>query len=785
MELQLNAGMSAKIQTWSQRLFIAALFLFPWVAVPLSWFPFVLLKVSLFSVLLLVSIVLAAVGSYLRGGFSLPKGFLLYAVLALPIVYAISALFSQNTSLSFIGDGTDTNTLFFAAFCAVIVIGGSIVLSTKRSAVAALLALVASLAVAAVFQVLEVTLGPGLFGMSVFSALSSNLIGKWNDFGVLMGLVAVFAMVALDVMHLRMRLRVGAAALLALSLGFVALVGLDSAWQALALLAVCSGLATLFGMEGLSDPMMPRKRNVPYAAIIVLVIAVTGIAWGSQISATLIRVIPVSELEVRPSIGTTFDILKSTYGQSVQTTLVGTGPGTFIEQWLMYKPATVNTTQFWNLDFAGGSGVIPTAFITTGILGALTWVALLLLLVWFVLRSVVRPHSDPGLYAITMAASLGALYLFAASFMYLTGEIPLLIAFSLLAIALATHKLGLAHERVLLLRDTRFMARAVSMGTLAVVLITSAGVAYIASQRFAASLYVGRALATQADDSTVALGYATKASQVYANDATFRLLSTMKLSQAQAISNEDPKKSTDQPNRFQSAFADSVKYAQQAIAANPRNYQNYALTGQLFEALMPLKVSGAYDSAKQYYIEAIKRNPSNPGLFLSAARMEAQAGNEESFRQAIQSALSLKPNFTEAALLVVQFEVARNNIDGAIIAAQVAAQTAPQNPGIFFQLGLLKYAKGDADGARSAFELALKLQPDYANAKYFLGLTYQKLSRTQEAIALFEDLKKGNPGNAEVALILNNMKAGKDPFANSAPPVTPNPETRDTPPIKE
>ncbi len=82
-------------------------------------------------------------------------------------------------------------------------------------------------------------------------------------------------------------------------------------------------------------------------------------------------------------------------------------------------------------------------------------------------------------------------------------------------------------------------------------------------------------------------------------------------------------------------------------------------------------------------------------------------------------------------------------------------------------------------------ESALALQDNYANVQYFLGLSYVRLNRMEDAIKQFTRLAETNPENQEVAFILDNLKAGKSPFADAQPPVTPTPEKRPSLPIKQ
>ena len=122
------------------------------------------------------------------------------------------------------------------------------------------------------------------------------------------------------------------------------------------------------------------------------------------------------------------------------------------------------------------------------------------------------------------------------------------------------------------------------------------------------------------------------------------------------------------------------------------------------------------------------------------------------------------------------------NIKRAIDSVTASSVINPTDPGIFFQLGLLKYNIQDFDGAISALEKATTMTPDYANAKYFLGLSYEVTGEHQKAIEQFLGLKVTNPDSKEVDLILSNLIAGKPIFTNA--PST-KPEKAKSLPVKE
>ena len=57
------------------------------------------------------------------------------------------------------------------------------------------------------------------------------------------------------------------------------------------------------------------------------------------------------------------------------------------------------------------------------------------------------------------------------------------------------------------------------------------------------------------------------------------------------------------------------------------DYRAYSALGDVYSALVPLKVTGAYDSALASYTAAATRNPTGPQIPLAMAKLEATEGN--------------------------------------------------------------------------------------------------------------------------------------------------------------
>ena len=101
-----------------------------------------------------------------------------------------------------------------------------------------------------------------------------------------------------------------------------------------------------------------------------------------------------------------------------------------------------------------------------------------------------------------------------------------------------------------------------------------------------------------------------------------------------------------------------------------------------------------------------------------------------------------------------------------------------------FQLGFLYYRNDDLSRAEREFVRAVALNDNYSNARYFLGLIYDRRGERDAALAQFQKIADLNPGNEEVLRIVANLKAGRRALEAIVPPGTA-PEKRREAPVKE
>lgn len=756
---------------WARYAFIAGIALSLIGLFPVQWFPLQLGKLVAAAFLISIAGLLFILGGGL-GGVVGKKGYrAVWLVLLLPLTYAISYAVSADRSAGLLGYSVEVDTICFVTIASLTFLI-SFFLFRRLGSVRLLLASISTVGlVALVFQFISIFFGTKILP-AVFTDPSINLVGKWNDLGLLVGACLLMILICLECLSLSRARQIILACIALVAVLFLALVQYPAIW------ALLLGMMFVVGTWS-----FVTTKKLPWVSIVSGAICIFFLVWGAGVQTGLVKVFPVSSFEIRPALSTTLEIVRSSHGTSVKDFLVGTGPGTFASEWFLHKPEAINQSQFWNVGFSSGYSTLTTALGTVGLLGLLAWfIPLALVLVGLI--QVVRRRDTFNAYeqaAMAICVSLSA-YLWVAAFVYPPSQNILLLAFAITGAAFA---LSMKSDAADAQTAPVWMQRA-SLGVAILILVVLATANVAIAKRFVTEKHVNQgAVALGNGDINTALTEANAALAVEktADALQFGVQAGIVAMQQIAQSTSTPTQEVQQ--QFATITQTTISLGQQAQSANPNDYRAYFGTAKIYDLLASIGVEGAYEQAKQSYAAAQKLNPKNPEISLGIARLEYIHRNTQGTMDALKQALTLKQDYTDAILFAVQMYVAEKDIKNATIAAQAAVNSAPGVASLWFQLGLLHYSGNNMKDAAPALEQAVKLQPDYANAKYFLGLSYAELKRVPEAIQQFKDIASTNPDNAEVKLILSNLEAGKAPFDGAQPPVTSNPENRETAPISQ
>ena len=783
-------------------LYIAGIILMLLVVSPFTWMPSVFLKTSIAALCAALSLVVLFFSRLKTGTREMTRAGRLTLIFAalLPIAYLVSAWLSVDRSVALLGGGNEVDTLFFVGLGFAAFVGAFLLVRSPRAARPFLYLTVFAILAAVAFQYLNIFFGNALLPAALFSDKTVNLVGKWNDLGLLAALAALLLVARAECTQLSARAKIITALLLAVLALFLVVVNFSVAWWllfggvVLTLLfkwrfaradrraLAAAGAAAMGGRS--------RMWSAWFAGAVAL-ISLVFIVWGVSLQQRLPSILSVSSLEVRPAFSTTYQIDQSIRQGSLRRAVFGAGPNTFGEAWLAFKPAAVNQTQFWNIDFITGFSVLSTALVTCGIFGVISWLIPLLMVLIGLCALLRRPLArEADQRTLLLGLGLMAVFLWVSMILYATSQDVALLAFASAGAFLGYMISTRAPQGES--RPSSRLSRGIASLLFIILVIATLAITALIIRRLVAFSYEQSAAAALAEsDISAAATLDARSQSIERTGQSLRLGVEIDLAALQQLASTAPTTTEDTTAaqaRFKSLASDAIGQGVAAAELNPMDYQPYVELANVYGFLASLKVQGAYDNARQAYLQAIQRDPTNPSLPLLLARTEATqdlTGNLTEIQALVKQSLTLKNNYTDAFLLVEQIAVAQNDLNTAVQATKLAVQSAPDQASLWFELGLLYYAGNDMGDATPTLEQAVKLEPDYANAKYFLGLAYQKQGRNQDAIQQFTDIQKTNPDNAEVKLILSNLEAGHDPFAGATPPVTPTPTARAKAPIQE
>jgi len=726
--------------------------------------------------------------------FLLPKSLCRTSVFLI-ISIIISSFLSIHVAKSFFGQGFEIGNasfivLLFLAGCAVY----NIVLRQKDRAVVLYVGIVSAYIIAFIVHLLRVIFGPGFMTLGILNTATSSIVGSWYNLGTYSAIIFIVAILAIMFLRLSSKMKIFYWILSILSAIGIIVVADVRVWQIL--VVVFLGMTITLSLynwkivrqSGLGIVTSFRK-SLTWIPFVIFIVAGLLVWRGPAVISPLINKMNIGHVELvlpwQMTLGVTSSVLQS-------YPLFGVGSNNFGQAFLAYKPAGINNTDVWSAEFYSGFGFIPTFVATYGLVGSMLWI-LLFIFFGIISTKVLRnlPAEADKKFMIVSSFSI-SVFLWFIAFISVPSHTILLFTFvfSAIFLALATSS-GLVQERVYApLLGTKMNKLFSSFVALVILILIVWGLVYI--KKTIAFVYFGNgveALSVSGDveKSDRAFSKAIKMdnSDVYwRGKAEVALVAAQKLA-ATVTPTTSASTTQDVLTKINDILNRGLADAKKATAYDPTNYYNHLSEARVSESAANIKMQNGYENAVAAYNSAINLNPFNPSLYLSLANLQAKQAKYDDALQSLGRSLQVKNNYLDAVFLLSQVYASKGDISNAIVAAKVAVQLNPQNAILQFQLGILNYNNKDYVGASQALFEAIKYRPDYANAKYFLGLSEARLNNTAKAIVQFEDLVKNNPENQEVALILSNLRSGKSIFADAKAPVTTAPEKRSSLPIKE
>ncbi|HAE36712.1 MAG: hypothetical protein UR85_C0013G0009 [Candidatus Nomurabacteria bacterium GW2011_GWF2_35_66] len=744
-------------------LFLSLFFFIPYVPVTLE-----ASKGFLLSVGTTLSVFFWLISRLGEGKFVFPKDRLILFAGAIPLVFLISSLFSSSLYVSLFGSGFEMGTFGSMLILFVLFFLSSMYFQTEKRLWYFFGALFLGALILSVFELLNIFIGFGRFFPGLLQGVSSgNLVGSWNNFALLFGLIILLSLFTLEFLKTRGFFLFTQYFLLVTGLFFLVVINVPLVWLLVGAFSMVmfvysvsiqhAGIKIVHGGG--------EKKRFPFASLVVVFISLSFLIGSNSLGGLISKYINLSNPEVRPSIVTTSQIA---WKAIKHNPLLGTGPNTFVIDWALWQPKEIAQTVFWNSDFNEGFSTLSTFAVTTGILGLLAWIMFFIILVIRGIQSLRVALKDPLSNYFILTTFMIALYSWITIIIYTPNIIMMMLAFSSsgILIGILVYRQVIGIKEYSFLNDPRNSFFAIL--SLMVFMIATLSVTYLYIEKFTSVIYFSKGLKT--DNTIESLANSEKmlinAISLDKNDIYYRTLSQIYIAEIGLLVGDEKISKDVLKSNLQQLINLAQNSATLAVGQNSKQYLNYVNLGNVYASLVPLAVDNSYESAVSSYDKARSLAPNNPSIILARAQLEVLKKNNDDARKFIQNALDLKLNYTDALFLLAQIEENEGNPSAAIKQAERAAQLTPNDPTIFFRLGLLRYNNSEYSAAVSSFEQAVMLDPSYLNARYFLGQAYQKVNRTGEALIQFKILSEVLPDNQDV-------KKAIDSLSNISNPITP------------
>ena len=473
--------------------------------------------------------------------------------------------------------------------------------------------------------------------------------------------------------------------------------------------------------------------------------------------------------EIAPSYSASARIARQTLEGGLW--LFGSGPGTFVAQYDLYKSPVINQTALWDTHFDRSASHILTQLATFGIFGTLVYLGFILGIVILLGRVLLADKSSAA------AGIVAAPWLMLALSQWVySSNLTLLFTFWLFSGVILA--IGVVKERTI----DFSAAPKIAFATISAFVLLSVGfvtLLFISFSRYGAEVAFARAVATDQSGGSIDVVIAdletathlNKLSDVYArNLANAYLLKTAELL----------KEETTAPALISEYISGSILEAKRATELAPYYVVNWALLGDVYREFAPLILEADF-FAVEAYKKTIELSPTNPlyptalgrAYLVQADNFSVLLASDDSEKiraeynlalksagEQLETALILKPDYAPAKYYLSLVYQRQGNITEAILKMQATKEAAPYDVGVKLQLGLLYLQQGRIQSAQDELEEAVVLAPNFANARWYLASVYEQQGKIEQAIEQIEQILHYDSTNSSVIQRLEKLQAG-------------------------
>ncbi|MCS6873310.1 MAG: tetratricopeptide repeat protein [Pyrinomonadaceae bacterium] len=213
-------------------------------------------------------------------------------------------------------------------------------------------------------------------------------------------------------------------------------------------------------------------------------------------------------------------------------------------------------------------------------------------------------------------------------------------------------------------------------------------------------------------------------------------------------------------------YETAIDYFIQAISLDPKNQDaKIGLSRAYTVKANQFLDSKRLDRAEYFYKEAIKYDANNAAAYAGLGEVYEELERRDEALKNYEKALSINPQLEDLYLTVGILYLEKGDLakaDEYISKAAVKSETAETK----YLKGVVYYRLDKYQEALATLNDAVRLDPNNAEAYYYLGETYDRLNREQEALDSYRQATRLNPNFFEawfdMGVILYNRNRYED-----------------------
>ena len=712
-----------------------------------------------------------------EGKIRIKKNLLLVPALLLLIILSLSTALSAYRDQSMWG-GFGTEGLSLATFIAFIatflVINNNF--NSRKKIGNLVLVFITSSFLASLFTIFQI-FGKFIFKNPIIAQNSFNSIGSVYAFSIFIGAALILTTAAI------LEKRPSWIKIALVVFAFIFLFTLIAINFRTSMILFLVGMAVFLGLAIIVSGS-EEKNKILIVPMVVLALVLISTLIGK--TGSIIKVqLPV---EVGLSQSASYDVLKAAWKEK---SLLGFGLSNYDLDYLKGKPSEINLTNFWAVKFNEGASRFFTFATSVGFLGIAAFLFLIGSMAVYIFSTLVKMFGkkEEGLYSL-IGITAAWIYLTLAFFFY-PSNITIDFSWWLFTSAFVALAAIVFQKKEELISETSSPRVSLILSFVFVIIIVGfISLIFLDGQKYAAAVLYNKALTSDTQGAKVEdlidkLNRVTNldpSRDLYHRNLSVALFALLN----QKVSEKGLQNlSEDDRANISNLYFASEEQARAAININPHNPDNLVQLAQINQNVIGSK-DGAEEAALANYRSAVKESPRDPSLYyqmgqvylaMTDLEIAKNAGQQQGkqvsglpdkakenlalARQNFEKAVELKSNFIQAQFMIAITLERLGEIDQAIAKLEESKKINPRDPGISFQLGVLYFQEEKYDKSRDELEGTVKLAENYSNARYFLGLAYDKLGEKQKAIEQFQKVSDLNPDNQDVKKIIANLESGK------------------------